>query len=313
MSLKSISGVLLGIAACTAGCNGKTVLGLLRGTGGAAGVVDAAGTGGAAGVVDAAGTGGAAAGGTGGQGPLVDASSLGGTAGTEDAGYPTGRACGGMLINAGTCPDGFLCVPFPNGLPAWGGSCQKVTGDGGQFVCGLWTDSLPCSNDVICSNYGGFCDSVTDTCKCLTPICNPGADQPCNDDPTDWVSLGTCTSIGTCVCRPGAVMTASGKCAGSLTCSYGNDAGAGLFPADGGSKFNSVCPAEGCPSGMVCVYEVVGDGGVGGEYCAVIPNECDGTPSCGCMASCACTNIVAGHPGLCFMSNGKIACDNRVR
>jgi hypothetical protein len=94
----------------------------------------------------------------------------------------------------------------------------------------------------------------------------------------------------------------------NLTCSY-PDGGA---PADGGA-FQGVCPTGGCPSGTVCVTEVGGVAGGGGEYCAPIPVECHGTPSCACMAACVCTNGVGGRPETCNDANGSIACDNGIR
>ena len=94
----------------------------------------------------------------------------------------------------------------------------------------------------------------------------------------------------------------------SRVCSY-PDGGA---PADGGT-FGSACPVGGCPTGTVCVSEVGGVAGGGGEYCAPIPNECHGTPTCACMASCACTNGFGGRPETCTVENGTIACDNGIR
>lgn len=95
---------------------------------------------------------------------------------------------------------------------------------------------------------------------------------------------------------------------GSALCSYP----AGKGPADGGT-FNSVCPTGGCPAGTVCVSETGGVAGGGGEYCAPIPNECHGTPTCACMASCVCTNGIGGRPETCSQQNGTITCDNGVR
>jgi len=93
----------------------------------------------------------------------------------------------------------------------------------------------------------------------------------------------------------------------SLTCSYPD----GGVP-DGGA-FQGVCPAGGCPSGTVCVVEVGGVAGGGGEYCAPIPLECHGTPSCACMGTCVCTNGFGGRPETCSSQNGSIACDNGIR
>jgi hypothetical protein len=106
-------------------------------------------------------------------------------------------------------------------------------------------------------------------------------------------------------------MGVSGGDAGSdanLTCSY-PDGGA---PMDGGA-FNGVCPASGCPTGTACVVEVGGGAGGGGEYCAPIPNECHGTPTCACMGSCVCTHGFGGRPEACADQSGSIACDNGIR
>jgi hypothetical protein len=90
-----------------------------------------------------------------------------------------------------------------------------------------------------------------------------------------------------------------------LVCSH-LDGGA---PGDGGT-FNGVCPTSGCPAGTVCVVETGGTAGGGGEYCAPIPRECHGTPTCACMGSCVCTNTFGGRPERCSEENGSIACFN---
>jgi hypothetical protein len=99
-----------------------------------------------------------------------------------------------------------------------------------------------------------------------------------------------------------------GSSDGAGTCSYAD----GVTLPDGGA-FQGVCPATGCPAGTVCVAEIGGVGGGGGEYCAPIPNECHGSPSCACMATCACTNAIGGRRETCSDQNGTIACDNGVR
>jgi hypothetical protein len=97
----------------------------------------------------------------------------------------------------------------------------------------------------------------------------------------------------------------------------GGDAAPMCTYADGGTPdggaFNGACQAGGCPAGTVCVVEVGGVGGGGGEHCAPIPNECHGTPSCACMGSCVCTNTFGGEPEKCSTQNGSIFCDNGVR
>jgi hypothetical protein len=87
----------------------------------------------------------------------------------------------------------------------------------------------------------------------------------------------------------------------------------GGAPGDG-RTFNSVCPSGGCSVGTVCVFEIGGVAGGGGEYCAPIPNECHGTPTCACMGSCVCTNTFGGRrPEACTVQSGSIACDNGIR
>ena len=98
-----------------------------------------------------------------------------------------------------------------------------------------------------------------------------------------------------------------GSSYGPRACSYADGA------APDGGAFQGVCPAAGCPSGTVCVVEVGGVAGGGGEYCAPIPNECQGAPSCACMASCVCTSGIGGRRETCSDQNGTIACDNGIR
>ncbi len=112
------------------------------------------------------------------------------------------------------------------------------------------------------------------------------------------------------ICAGGCVMPLSQDAAsdGPKSCAY-SDGGA---PADG-DAFQGTCPASGCPAGKVCVVEIGGHGESGGGYCAPIPTECHGVPSCACMASCVCTNLFAGRPEACSDQNGTIACDNGIR
>ena len=112
------------------------------------------------------------------------------------------------------------------------------------------------------------------------------------------------------ICAGGCTMPLSQDASSDVpkTCSYA-DGGA---PPDGGA-FQGSCPASGCPAGSVCVVEVGGPGGGGGEYCAPIPTECHGAPSCACMASCVCTNGFGGRAESCSDQNGTIACDNGIR
>jgi len=112
------------------------------------------------------------------------------------------------------------------------------------------------------------------------------------------------------ICAGGCVMPVSQDASsdGPKSCSY-TDGGA--LP-DGGA-FQGTCPASGCGAGKVCVVEIGGVAGGGGEYCAPIPTECHGAPSCACMASCVCTGGIAGRAESCSDQNGTIACDNGIR
>src|SRR6266700_6504004 len=89
----------------------------------------------------------------------------------------------------------------------------------------------------------------------------------------------------------------------NLMCTYG----------DGGTPDGGRIPCTGgCPAGTVCAVEIGGVAGGGGEYCAPIPTECHGTPTCACMGSCACNSAVGIHPELCSVQNGMINCDNGI-
>ncbi|MDB4981622.1 MAG: hypothetical protein JWM82_2374 [Myxococcales bacterium] len=94
---------------------------------------------------------------------------------------------------------------------------------------------------------------------------------------------------------------------GALSCTYDNGGAPGK-PTD----FGGACPKSGCPAGTVCVAEVGGVAGGGGEYCAPIPFDCHGTPTCACMGSCACRSGVGLRPERCSEGAGLITCDNGV-
>jgi hypothetical protein len=112
--------------------------------------------------------------------------------------------------------------------------------------------------------------------------------------------------ICTGVCTTGLVL--DGSIEKNFVCSYPE----GGAPLDG-SAFRGVCPEGECPAGSVCVVEIGGVAGGGGEYCAPIPNECFGIPSCACMGACVCTDGY-GRPEDCSDDGfGGIACDNGIR
>jgi hypothetical protein len=96
---------------------------------------------------------------------------------------------------------------------------------------------------------------------------------------------------------------------GVATCTY-NDGGAPGEPND----FAAGCPASGCPAGTVCVIESGGVAGGGGEYCAALPAECDGIPTCACMGLCACRSGSGLRPEFCNDYGGRgVSCDNGIR
>jgi hypothetical protein len=94
---------------------------------------------------------------------------------------------------------------------------------------------------------------------------------------------------------------------GGVRCTY-DQGGSPGEPTD----FAQGCPPSGCPAGTVCVTEAGGVAGGGGAYCAAIPVECHGTPTCACMGACACRSGVGLRPELCSEQGGGLICDNGV-
>ena len=107
---------------------------------------------------------------------------------------------------------------------------------------------------------------------------------------------------------PDAMPGRDGASDSNLMCTYADGGAQG-----DGAATNTVCPTGGCPTGTVCVYESGGAGGPGGNYCAPIPSECHGTPTCGCMANCVCTHPFGSQPETCTTQNGSVYCDNGIR
>jgi hypothetical protein len=85
---------------------------------------------------------------------------------------------------------------------------------------------------------------------------------------------------------------------------------AGDGSGDGSTFVDTAC---GCPSGSVCAGETGGVAGGGGVHCVPIPSQCHGTPSCACMAACACTSGIGLQPERCTDQFGMIECDNLIR
>lgn len=82
----------------------------------------------------------------------------------------------------------------------------------------LWTRCLPlallagvaCSPSTDNAPRGGAGTSGHDA---ATPVCEPGADQTCNDNPTISSLHGTCLQDGTCDCGSGFDKNpATGRC-----------------------------------------------------------------------------------------------------
>lgn len=128
----------------------------------------------------------------------------------------------------------------------------------------------------------------------------------------DWAG-----ALVRCVLLLGAVL---GGCSSSAQSpkDAGDAASADSNPlctySDGGtSDGGRLSCTGGCPAGTVCVVEVGGVAGGGGEYCAPIPTECHGTPTCACMGSCACNSTIGIHPEMCSVQNGSVYCDNGIR
>lgn len=93
---------------------------------------------------------------------------------------------------------------------------------------------------------------------------------------------------------------------GGVRCTYDQGGSPGT-PTD----FSKGCPAAGCPAGTVCVREAGGVAGDGGSYCAPLPVECHGTPTCACMGECACRSGVH-FPESCSEQDGEIICQNGI-
>jgi hypothetical protein len=140
-----------------------------------------------------------------------------------------------------------------------------------------------------------FCFLTIAGCSSSSSTANDAGDARGSDVPSSDVSSTDGSATG------------DGSTDGAM-CTY-LDGGA---PGDAGT-FNSVCPTAGCPSGTVCVVEIGGVAGGGGEYCAPVPSECHGTPTCACMAACVCTSRIGIHPEACSEQNSQIACDNGIR
>ncbi len=164
------------------------------------------------------------------------------------------------------------------------------------------------------------------TAGLLVAVCAPlvsscgGQSAPVGSDDAsaDVAAAGDAADAGSLVDAPGdstldALPPREGGDveAGPADCTYG-DSGSQF---DAGSRFQGTC-AGGCPARTICAVEIGGVNGGGGEYCAPIPDRCISTPTCACLASCACGQSF-GRPETCFdqtsQDGGKaLSCDNGI-
>jgi hypothetical protein len=181
-------------------------------------------------------------------------------------------------------------------------------------------------------------------CPCSGGPVGPGFGPPladaAADAPDDTAEAGADTSLPTPVCHGGCLCaTTAAACPAGCYRSFTAEADGGLSfngclnggpletpPDDGGLRctyddagspgtptdFSGGCPPSGCPAGTVCVSESGGIAGGGGEYCAPIPVECHGTPTCACMGSCACRSGAGLRPERCSDQGGAITCHNGI-
>lgn len=157
--------------------------------------------------------------------------------------------------------------------------------------------------------------SVSLSCAGHTITDNPRADAAADAPLETAGACGgvTCGAHETCCDEPGcAPYCTPGIC---LPCSDGSLLDTGSADADdAGVCFESldasaVSPAD-CPAGSVYMVQVGGVAGGGPSWCAPIPPECNGTPTCACLGACGC----APHDSCDdTLSSDTIYCDNHVR
>lgn len=116
----------------------------------------------------------------------------GGCAGGVWASYED-YPCGDDLVGVG------CCMPAANECEAAGGTCMAV--GPGACLSGKWGDSSACV------------DVDIDDVSCCLPVCEPGADQTCNDVASMSSFAGHCNPDGTCTCGDGFTKQPNGKCA----------------------------------------------------------------------------------------------------
>ena len=80
-------------------------------------------------------------------------------------------------------------------------------------ACSLTSSPVSCTSDSACASQGGYC-STWDVgyCACDAPLCTPGQDADCNDDPMLNSLKGHCRSDFRCDCGNGVKNPLTGKC-----------------------------------------------------------------------------------------------------
>jgi hypothetical protein len=128
--------------------------------------------------------------------------------------------------------------PMTNCAPVWGGAVpcgasEQCSSDG--------THCVPVSSTcTVAADCGCGCGCISGTCECTgglppscttdsecgpacsgfrcsggqcqAPVCQPGADQTCNEVLSMSALAGSCNSDATCTCKAGYTKKASGKC-----------------------------------------------------------------------------------------------------
>ena len=108
----------------------------------------------------------------------------------------------------------------------------------------------------------------------------------------------------------------AGSSGDASTLDGGDEGGDGRLVCTITKRFQGSCPASGCPAGTICVIQVGGVAGGGGEYCAPIPSACKATPTCSCLGECVCGPGFGMPPrqqACTEGAGGTIECDNGIR
>jgi hypothetical protein len=128
------------------------------------------------------------------------------------------KNCGPVWTTQAACPDGQGCNSDGTKCVGIVDHCSDPAECGcgctctNQNVCGNCMGALPpsCKADDDCgpSCSGFHCVGG----QCAAPVCVPGQDQTCNEDPKQQSFAGTCLPNRTCVCNPGTAKLPDGKC-----------------------------------------------------------------------------------------------------